>query len=516
MIYRSKFIVFLFISCYLVFSCSHKHPADLKRLDRIASIYPDYSGIIMPSNIAPLNFKIKEEGVKYQVRFYGENNKGFTITSKQPEIRIPLRKWKNLLKENSNRKIFFDISVMKLDGSWIGFKPVENIISQYTIDSYIVYRHINPALNFWKDMAIVERSLETFDESDLLSNKNTDYNCIHCHTFNRNDPDEMVLHVRDAHPGTIIKTKEKTLWLKTKTPQTISSFAYPDWHPGGRFIAFSVNKIHQFFFGSGHRLNNVYDNASDIVIFDTQKNKVFTSPKIASKDLENLPAWSPDGKYLYYINAPVNENGKQDSLVKYDLMRIHFNENTLEFGEPELLISSKTTGMSISFPEVSPDGNFVLFCMADYGYFTIGNPTSDLYMLDLRSNTFKKLSINSDQTESFHCWSSNGRWIVFASKREDGTITLPYFSYIDTGGIAYKPFVLPMKDPDLLESRLFNFNRPVFVKTKPGVSQEDLLKKILNPTSKVYFDTLFYNIQVVANDAAANENTQGTPYSKRE
>jgi hypothetical protein len=365
-------------------------------------------------------------------------------------------------------------------------------------------------------MSIVQRNLESFDESDIISNKNTDFNCIHCHTFNRNDPEEMVLHVREAHGGTFIQTKDKTLWLNTKTPYTLSPFVYPAWHPNGRYIAFSSNNIHQFFFGLGHRLNHVFDVASDIVLYDIQKNMVFTSPKIASRNLENLPNWSPDGKYLYYINCPYGEKSNRDSLMRYDLMRIHFDENSREWGDPELLISAKTTNMSVSLPEVSPDGRFLLFCMADYGYFTIGNPTSDLYMLDLRSGKYNKLNINSDQTESFHNWSSTGRWIVFASKRNDGIITLPYISYIDTGGIAYKPFVLPAKDPESLESRLFNYNRPVFVKNKVNISQDALLSKILEQTGKVYFDTLNVDIDALAGATATSDKSKDNPSYRRE
>jgi len=515
MILKTRFIyITIALSC-LFFSCSQQNEKITKKLDRIATIYPDYSGIIIPSNIAPLNFIIKEKAEKFRVRFYGKENKGFTITSNDPAIIIPIKKWKKLLK-NVNQDICIDISVRNDNGSWTGFQTIKNFVSSDPIDSYIVYRHINPALYFWKDMAIVERSLETFDESDILANKNSDFNCIHCHTFNRNDPEEMVLHVREAHGGTIIKTKEKTLWLNTKTPYTISSFVYPSWHPNGRFIAFSTNKIHQFFYGMGHRLNHVYDEASDIILYDIQRNMVFTSPKIASGDLENLPTWSPDGKYLYYINCPLHEASNRDSLMRYDLMRIRFDENTLQFGDPELLISAKTSNMSVSFPEVSPDGKFVLFCMADYGYFTIGNPTSDLYMLDLRTMKYSKLNINSNQTESFHCWSSSGRWIVFASKRVDGIITLPYFSYVDSGGIAYKPFVLPVKDPELLETRLFNYNRPVFVRTKLRISQDDLLGKILGPASKVYFDTINVDINALIGVKAISEKNQGNSSYRRE
>ncbi len=513
MMRKTHLVIVTIISVILILACTNSSEVQ-KKIDRLPEIFPDYTGIIIPKNIAPLNFLIKVNAIKYRVEFYGQDHKGFVINSKQPKIIIPINKWKKLLANNSDQKIFIVISIKNFDGTWSEYLPIQNQVSPVNIDSYIVFRHINAALYFWKDMAIVQRDLENFDESEIISNKNTDFNCIHCHTFNRNDPEEMVLHVREAHGGTIIKTKDKLLWLSTKTPHTLSPFVYPSWHPSGRYIAFSNNRISQFFYGFGHRLNFVYDDASDIVIYDIRDNLVFTSPKLASRDLENLPNWSPDGKYLYYINCPYGEKSNRDSLMRYNLMRIPFDENTHEFGDPELLISAKNTNMSVSFPEVSPDGRFVLICMADYGYFTIGNPTSDLYMFDVKTRKINTLNINSPQSESFHSWSSTGRWIVFASKRNDGIITLPYFSYVDTGGVAYKPFVLPVKDPEMLNSGQFNYNRPEFVKSRVDISESALLKKIFEPTSKVYFDTLHVNIDGLAG-ATANSKKQSDNTSAR-
>jgi Tol biopolymer transport system component len=55
----------------------------------------------------------------------------------------------------------------------------------------------------------------------------------------------------------------------------------------------------------------------------------FTSPKIATLDFENMPSWSPDGKYLYYIKSPYADKFLHDTLEQYDLMRISFDENAI-------------------------------------------------------------------------------------------------------------------------------------------------------------------------------------------
>ncbi len=69
--------------------------------------------------------------------------------------------------------------------------------------------------------------------------------------------------------------------------------------------------------------------------------------------------------------------------------------------------------------------------------------------------------LNSDDTESYHSWSSNGRWVVFSSRRTDGIFTRPFFAHIDADGhAASKPFELPMQDPDRHRQLLKSYNVP--------------------------------------------------------
>lgn len=70
-----------------------------------------------------------------------------------------------------------------------------------------------------------------------------------------------------------------------------------------------------------------------------------------------------------------------------------------------------------------------MFCLSDYGYFTIHHPQTDIYVLNLKTGKYNILDINSSQTESYHSFSSSGHWFVFSSKRMDGLFTRPYFSF---------------------------------------------------------------------------------------
>lgn len=70
--------------------------------------------------------------------------------------------------------------------------------------------------------------------------------------------------------------------------------------------------------------------------------------------------------------------------------------------------------------------------------------------------------INSDKAESFKAWSSNSRWIVFTSRRDDGSYTRLYFTYLDADGRATKPFLLPQRDPEQNRRLFKSYNVPEF------------------------------------------------------
>ena len=169
-------------------------------------------------------------------------------------------------------------------------------------------------------------------------------------------------------------------------------------------------------------------------------------------------------------------------------MRISYDAGTGQWGKVDTVLLAEETGKSISFPEISPDGRYLMFCMADYGYFTIYSPSSDLYLMDLKTFDYSKLDINSPQVESYHSWSSNSKWFLFASKRIDGLNTMIFFSYLDDEGIAHKPVLLPQRDPEFYSTFIYNFNRPVFITEKVKVNPKRLTRAAYGKIQKVNFD----------------------------
>ena len=150
-----------------------------------------------------------------------------------------------------------------------------------------------------------------------------------------------------------------------------------------------------------------------------------------------------------------------DSL-HYCIYRKSFDPETKQFGPRELVFQAEKG--SALLPRVSPDGRFLLFSMADHGVFHIWHHDADLWLMDLQTGDARSLDeVNSPDTESYHTWSSNGRWMVFSSRRDDGTFTRPFFAHADAEGHFSKPFELPSADPDFHRQFLRSYNIPEFM-----------------------------------------------------
>ncbi len=446
----------------------------------VPQIHPDYTGVTIPANIAPLNFRVLEEGHEYFVRIHGESDDdtGIEIFANTGDIRIGAKPWRSLLKANQGKKIVFDVYVQNTDGQWRKFQSLSNTVAKDTIDGYVVYRLMKPIYNWWKDIGIYQRSLADFDESLVMHGRSFEEGCLNCHSFIGNDPKTLTIGLRSSIYGS------STLLARDNTVEKIGAkWGYTAWHPSGQLAVYSMNKVRQFFHAGRMELRDVADLDSALACYKVQERKVVCPGGLSEKDrLETYPAWSPDGKYLYYCSAPIlwtDRNAvppENYNKVKYDLRRISYDIQNDQWGEVETVLSAETTGLSIMLPRVSPDGKYLLFCMCQYGCFPVYQESSDLYLMDLTTGQYRRLDINSQYAESWHSWSSNSRWIAFSSKAQGGLFTRTYLSYIDEVGKAHKPFVLPQHDPAYYDSQLKTYSVPELVTGPIQVSKTSLAR----------------------------------------
>jgi len=472
-------------------------------INRPAGIQPDYSGTVIPPNIAPLNFVVQQDGSGYFVRIYSEKGEPIEIFSKTPRIVIPKKAWRKLLDLNRGQQLSLDIFVKSQairsaseaeNKGWSRYKTITNEIANDNIDAFLVYRRIRPGHRTWRDIGIYQRNLNNFDESLILDNGYYNHGCLNCHTFCLNQPDKMLIGIRSAVYGS------STLLIEDGEVKKIGTkFGYSTWHPSGRLASFSVNDVRLLLHSAANEVRDVIDFDSLMAYYLTDLQAVKTTSDFTKSDrLETYPTWSPDGRYLYYCSAPITWTDRtvvpEDyDQIKYDLVRADYDIDHDQWGPLETVLSAEDTGLSIMLPRISPDGRWLLFCMCNYGCFPVYQPSSDLYMTDLSAAEqtgqfeYRKLDINSDKSESWHSFSSNSRWIAFSSKRDYGVFTRIYLAYMKEDGTVCKPILLPQRDPTYYDSCLWTYSVPELI-TKPVRITKEELGRVVRSSQKIPVD----------------------------
>lgn len=459
-------------------ACSPKPVEPYIDVAREPGISPAYSGATIPANIAPLDFRVLEEGRTYSLTVRSDRGRPITLFSRTGQMCLPIRQWRTLLEANRGRDVFFDICVEGADRQWRRYQSIVNTIAREDIDQTLVFRLMKPVFNWWEDIGIYQRDLTSFEASPILENHSFGYGCLNCHSFQGNDPKTMSIALRSATYGT------DTLLARNGAVEKVhSKWGYTAWHPGGTVAMYSVNKTIQFFHAGGMQVRDVADLESSLVCYRVEAQTVSSPMEIADTNrLQTYPAWSPDGKSLYFCSAPILWKDskavppKNYDKLKYDLRRVSYDVAADRWGQVETVLSAEETGQSILLPRVSPDGRFLVFCMCGYGCFPVYQPSSDLYLMDLSTRQYRKLAINSGFSESWHSWSSNSRWLAFSSKRGGGLFTRTYISYVDDTGEAHKPFILPQQDPRYYDSLLETYSVPELLKG-PVVTSESALSR---------------------------------------
>ena len=430
-------------------------------------IYPDYVGVTVPVNIAPLCFNMADESAQYIDAVVTDSHGNSLHAQGEESVDFDIDDWHALLGKNGGDSLSVTVSAKYEDG-WHTYSAFSIYVSPDSIDYGLCYRLIAPGYEVWSKMGIYERDLSSFDERALIENTQFE-GCVNCHSFNRGNPADMSLHIRGPHGATLISHNGSPITAyNTKTDQTLGFCVYPYWHPSGKYIAYSTNSTSQLFHSADSNRIEVFDTASDLQVYDVEKNELLITPVLKQDSIyETYPVFSADGRSLYFCAAQAIPEGsyKLDS-IRYNLCRIDFNPETGTFGDSiETVIDAVAQGKSVSFPRPSYDGRYICYTLSDYGQFSIWHHEADLYMLDLTTKRSTAMNnANSDDTESFHNWSKNSRWMVFSSRRDDGLFTRPYFCHVDKNGVVGKAFMLPQRNPrKFYRDRFLSFNVPDFV-----------------------------------------------------
>lgn len=454
---------FLFVvSLICILSACTPSPKDVHECDIDPQIYPDYIGVTIPYNIAPLNFLLRDscEALHVTAR-YGDME--IKSNKKGNEAMFNIGEWKRLMEKAKGKDVTVTVTALQ-KGKWVKYRPFEIAVSGDRIDSYLTYRLIEPDYEVFSRLQIMERNIENFSERVLCDYNAVGNRCMNCHTHASGGKDLSFLYVRGEGGGMVLNDGGNLRLLDIKTPDMVSGPVYAQFDPSGRYIVFSTNAIIPAFHSRPDKRLEVFDTKSDVYVYDREKMTVLRSPLTAdSTRLETFPTFSADSKAIYFCVADGPVRPSHLDSLQYSLCRISFDPAKGEFGNSvdTVVFAQKGLKNSVSHPRVSPDGKRLLYTVSDFGTFPIWHRDADLRMMDLSNGDIDNLEmINSDMSDTYHSWSSGGRWFVFASKRDDGLYGKPYFAHVSEDGKVSKPFVLPQESASYYDYTLKSYNVP--------------------------------------------------------
>ncbi|MFZ5564235.1 MAG: TolB family protein [Thermodesulfobacteriota bacterium] len=241
--------------------------------------------------------------------------------------------------------------------------------------------------------------------------------------------------------------------------------------PSGRFAAASVNEISFATVMDDLDFCQLFFPTYGVIgIYDRQTRKIRLLPGVDDYALVQAnPVWSPDEKEIVFCRAKTrNEVHKDLSKVttiaekrsihelnslypmRFDLYRVPFNSGS--GGEAVPLEGASDNGASNYFARYSPDGRWIVFTKSPYGIML--QPDSELWIVPAAGGAARKMNCNRGNFNSWHSWSSNGRWLLFSSKANT-PYTEVFLTHVDHNGNDTPPVVLS------------RFNEPGFAANVP-------------------------------------------------
>lgn len=417
------------------------------------AIYPDYTFTTMPPNIAPPNFMMRGAQRIYArishadiaIECHGTNT-----------ISIPPKQWRKLCQAAIGDTLTIAVSALT-DGTARSYAPFSIAISPDSIDRYMSYRLIEPGYEVWNKLRIEERDLSTYATRPLADNRLCDAACINCHTNGSNG--RSFFHLRGAKGGTILNDNGHLRKIDTRAPGRTASATYGELSQCGRYGIFSANNIIPALHTSGEQRLEVFDEQADLVLIDFDNN---TLQEIPTKgQLVSFPTFAHADTAIIYCCADTARQPADTKQMRYSIACLPMHKDTVAYGNAAILWNGSQHGASASFPKVSPNGQWLLFTQSAYGTFPIWHRDADLAIIDLRTGQSLDLTAANDTcSDSYHSWSSNSRWFVFASKRDDGIYGKPYFCHIDSYGHVSKAFALPVEHPQSFDFTTLSYNIP--------------------------------------------------------
>ena len=166
-----KILYILLTTLFLIsfVACTTETVSDARQEKALPQIYPDYLGVTIPVNIAPLNFCMADETALCIDAVIADRHGRSLHSQGEESVDFDIDDWHQLLSQNRGDSLTVTVSAKYGDG-WHTYRSFPIYVSPDSIDYGICYRLIAPGHEVWSKMGIYERDLSTFDERPLIEN----------------------------------------------------------------------------------------------------------------------------------------------------------------------------------------------------------------------------------------------------------------------------------------------------------------------------------------------------------
>ncbi|NPU85791.1 MAG: hypothetical protein HPY65_15045 [Syntrophaceae bacterium] len=228
--------------------------------------------------------------------------------------------------------------------------------------------------------------------------------------------------------------------------------------PTGRYTAASVNEISYAAVMDDLDYSQLFFPTFGVLaVYDSGSGSIKLLPGASDYSyVQANPAWSPDEKYILFCRAKAKNEVHANILkvttvfekrsihelnrlfnIRFDLYRVPFNGGGGGTAEP--LEGASGNGMSNYFPRYSPDGKWIVYTRSRSGIML--QPDSELWIVPAGGGKARRMRCNREIFNSWHSWSSSGRWLLFSSKA-NGPYTEIFVTHVDKDGNDTPPVLL--------------------------------------------------------------------------
>ncbi|MGD8782420.1 MAG: tetratricopeptide repeat protein [Ignavibacteria bacterium] len=424
---------------------------------------------IFPPEIIPPKFEWTDDNVESNYWLISINfedcTKGMAFLSPAKEWTPSEEQWAVIKQSSIGKKTEINIWGFNHEGPDKFFSKASISIStsKDSVGAPIFYREVNlpfrdavkdPTLIRWRFGSVSSKKQPPIVLDSLPV-------CGNCHSFSADGSllGMDVDYANDKGSYGIVKTAER-MTLANENIITWSDYKREDKEltfgllsqvsPDGKYAVSTVKDRSVFVAVDNLAFSQLFFPVKGILAVYSREDETFKALPGASdkKYVQSNPEWSPDGKYIIFSRSKAitlesirNKGGvlltaddcrefiNRDSLFKFDLYRIPFNNG--KGGKPEPIKGASKNGMSNYFAKYSPDGKWIVFCKAES--FMLLQKDSELYIMPAGGGEARRMRCNTNRMNSWHSWSPNSKWLVFASK-VNSPYTQLFITHIDEEG----------------------------------------------------------------------------------